>query len=133
MSITGLVSFKPLKSGKIAVLMEVEATKGNLMALTEMYGETASLLSEQEFAGLPQDRFFLLLDIQARCQKVQDLIMAELHPIPTPLTTSDLLGASMYVPPGPYERDPIVAADEFEPTQPVGVEIMGEKEAEDAD
>jgi len=123
MSITGLelISSIPRKNGKISVLLEIDRTKENIRALVELYGDKLSLLSEQEFTALPQDRFFLLLDIQARCQKVQDLITAELHPIPTPLavieeelTAEVLLAATTYVPPGPYEREPLVAADEFD-------------------
>ena len=85
--IEGTVTFKPLKAGTIAVELEVADTEENLLVLSRMHKKKGHLLSEQEFTALPQDRFFLLLDIQTKCQQVQDLITAELHPIPTPVTT----------------------------------------------
>lgn len=146
MSITGLelISSVPRKNGKISVLLEINRTKENIRALVELYGDNKlTLLSAEELGVLPQDRFFLLLDIRARCQQVQDMITAELEPLPAQtdvttkldvlldrltapdefeathpveeeLTSEVLLAASMYVPPGPYARDPIVAADEFD-------------------
>ncbi len=67
MSITGLelISSIPRKNGKISVLLEIDRTKENIRALVELYGDKLSLLSEQEFTALPQDRFFLLLDIRS--------------------------------------------------------------------
>jgi len=81
--IEGTVTFKPLKAGYIAVELEVEDTEENLLVLSRMHKKKGHLLSEQEFIALPQDRFFLLLDIRTKCQQVQDLITAELEPIIT--------------------------------------------------
>ena len=112
--IEGTVTFKPLKAGTIAVELEVADTEENLLVLSRMHKKKGHLLSETEMEALPQDRFFLLLDIQAKCQQVQDMITAELHPIPisTPrvLTfpdeksakdymAADILDGSIYVPP----------------------------------
>jgi len=145
---------EPLESGDITLMITIpgdpkkpEEMRAKLGVLSALYKLPVTILSEQEFAGLPQDRFFLLLDIQTKCQQVQDLIMAELHPlsplmpaIERELTSEVLLAASMYVPPGPYERDPVVAADEFPATHDAKVDMMapanefyGEKEAQDAD
>jgi len=141
MAITGIVSFKPLKSGKVAVMMEVEPTQETLIVLANMYGKEGVLNAKEERAmpnmlNAPEDRFFLLLDVRTKCQQIQDLITAELEPLtlnPNGLAQGGELTASELI-------DAKIAADEFERKDHIefskGIpenDFYGEKETEDAD
>jgi len=68
--IKGTISYKPLKSGKIAVLMEVEAAKDHLLALTEMYGEDGFLLSQTEIETMRQSQQTMPADMAGIIEKL---------------------------------------------------------------
>ena len=135
MSITGLelISSIPRKNGKISVLLEIDRSKENIRALTELYGERLSLSQ----ATLPEieDKFNLLIEIRNRCQQIQNLILTELDPMAVKKEPdfTDKLIAEVSDPAwkGEFEgeeetiamldaikvpAEPLVAPDEFEPT-----------------
>jgi len=71
--IEGIVTFKPLKGGYIAVELEVEDTEENLLLLSRMHKKTGHLLSEQEMEAMPQDRNTVLTEIRDLCHRVAEL------------------------------------------------------------
>ena len=99
---------EPLENGEITLMITIpgdpkkpEEMRAKLGILSALYKLPVTILSEQEFAGLPQDRFFLLLDIRTKCQQVQDLITAELEPLPAQIDAAIV-------------DEPLTAADEFD-------------------
>lgn len=112
-----LISATPRKSGRISVLLEADNTRDNLRALTELYDEPLAL--GKEAPNKIEDRFDLLLEVRGMCQRTQDLITRSLEPLPAPaigiveagLTAADALDAEMFVPPGPYAKEFLTAAD----------------------
>lgn len=94
MGVKGIVSFKPLKNGKISVLMEVEANHENLIVLTNLYGQEGVLVSDSDLGEI-DDKSIILKGLLEQTKsiylKVLELYQNENEEGASPLDTEENL------------------------------------------
>jgi len=129
-----LKKFEPLETGEITVTIKIAGEQ--LQDVVNLYRQDVVLLPQKDLIALPEEgaapeideRLILLRELMTDVGRIYRRLVdlnypktPDLEPLPTPmaaiereLTSEVLLAASMYVPPGPYERKPLTAADEFD-------------------